>query len=87
MDSSPGQVNEPNSIGDGGSVMVTMLASSVVDHGFEFWSGQRTKLHRGGGSVVISMRALSVVDYTIGDYFCHLIELHNLEFTYLKMFQ
>jgi len=46
MDSSPGQVKEQNCIGGGGgSVMVTMLASSVVDCGFESRSGQRTKLH------------------------------------------
>jgi hypothetical protein len=31
-----GQVKEPNCIGgDGGSVMATMLVSSVVDRGFE----------------------------------------------------
>ena len=53
--------------------MVTMLASSVVDHGFEFWSGQKTRQLGGGDSVIISMRALSVVDSKIGDCFCHLI--------------
>ena len=42
-----GQVKEPNYIGGGGgSVMATMLVSSVVDRGFEIWSGQRTKLHQ-----------------------------------------
>ena len=47
LDSSPGQVKEPNYIGGGGgSVMVSMLASSVVDRGFESWSDQRTKLHQ-----------------------------------------
>lgn len=56
MDSSPGQVKEPNCIGGG------------------------------GGSVMISMRTLSVVDYKIDDCFCHLIQPHNIEFTYLKMF-
>ena len=44
--------------------MVTMLASSVVDHGFEFWSGQRIKLLGGGGSnVMVTMLASSVVDH------------------------
>ena len=47
MDSSPGQVKELNYIGGGGgSLMVSMLVSSVVDRGFESQSGQRTKLHR-----------------------------------------
>ena len=32
MDSSPGQVKEPNCIGGGGNVMVSMLVSSVVDY-------------------------------------------------------
>jgi hypothetical protein len=47
VDLSPGQVKELNCIGGGGgSVMATMLASSVVDSGFKSRSGQRTKLHR-----------------------------------------
>ena len=62
MDSIPGHVKEPKNIGVGGSVMASMLASSVVDHGFKSRQVKEPKNIGGGGSVMVSMLASSVVD-------------------------
>ena len=64
--------------GVGSNVMVTMLASSVVDHGFEFWSGQKIKLLGGGGNnVMVTMLASSVVDHGFNSRSCQRTKEHR----------